>query len=103
MIAELSQLKKLSHRHLVNIVGSYTDREYIAYLMTPIALGTLDQFLNSSGQLSVGRCEMLRRFYGCLAGAVQYLHRNKIRHRDLTCRNILIQDGEVFISDFGSA
>ena len=47
---------------------------------------------------------ILRRFYGCLAGAVNYLYAHRVRHRDLTTRNILIDSaGEVYISDFGSA
>ncbi|KAI1446396.1 hypothetical protein F5Y02DRAFT_382788 [Annulohypoxylon stygium] len=103
IIEELKQMKLLSYRHLVKIVGSYTDKQYIAYLMTPIAHGTLEQFLNQTHPLNLHQLEALRRFYGCLAGAVHYLHKNQIRHRDLTARNILIHDESVYISDFGSA
>ncbi|KAI2465100.1 kinase-like protein [Annulohypoxylon bovei var. microspora] len=103
ILEELKQLKRLSHRHLVKIIGSYTDKEYIAYLMSPVAHGTLDQFLTRTGILHSGQLEMLRRFYGCLAGAVHHLHKNRIRHRDLTARNILIYDSGVYLSDFGSA
>ncbi|KAI1214107.1 kinase-like domain-containing protein [Annulohypoxylon truncatum] len=103
IIEELKQLKWLNHRHLVKIIGSYTDKEYIAYLMSPVAHGTLEQFLTMTGFLHPGQREMLRQFYGCLAGAVHYLHNNCIRHRDLTARNILIYDNGVYISDFGSA
>lgn len=44
----------------------------------------------------------LKRVYGCLAGAVQYLHENDIRHKDLKPRNILPdrKDG-LFVTDFG--
>ncbi|KAI1459335.1 hypothetical protein F4805DRAFT_421190 [Annulohypoxylon moriforme] len=103
IIEELKQLKALTHRHLVKIVGSYTDKEYIAYLMSPVARGTLEQFLAIPDQLHSGQLEALRRFYGCLAGAVHHLHKNHIRHRDLTARNILIYDSGVYLSDFGSA
>ncbi|KAI0012960.1 kinase-like protein [Xylariaceae sp. FL0662B] len=103
IIEELRQLKQLSHRHLVTIIGSYTDKEYIAYLMSPVAHGTLDQFLGQAKTLNLAQREMIRRFYGCLAGAVHYLHHNRIRHRDLTARNILIYNSDVYISDFGSA
>ncbi|KAI1079487.1 hypothetical protein F5B20DRAFT_581270 [Whalleya microplaca] len=103
IIDELRQLKSLRHRHLVTIIGSYTDKEYIAYLMSPVAHGTLDQFLGSVKTLKSAQREMVRRFYGCLAGAVHYLHKNRIRHRDLTTRNILIYNSDIYISDFGSA
>lgn len=103
LIGELKALKELSHRHLVRVVGSYTDSEYIAYLMQPVAECNLDQFLNGTGPLTENAYRYLREFYGCLAGAVHYLHTSRIRHRDLTSRNILIRKGEVYISDFGSA
>lgn len=97
-------MKPLDHKHLVKIVTSYTDREYISYLMEPVAHGTLEQFLAGSRSLSVDEQKMLRKFYGCLSGAVHYLHQKRqIRHRDLTARNILIYHDEVYISDFGSA
>ncbi|KAH8647083.1 hypothetical protein BGZ60DRAFT_438065 [Tricladium varicosporioides] len=103
LIDELRALKSLDHKHLVNIIGSYSDKEYIAYLMNPVAEGTLEQFLASSQPLRTDHQVMLRQFYGCLAGAVHHLHKSHIRHRDLTARNILIYRGEVYISDFGSA
>lgn len=104
MVQELRELKRLDHRHLVKIIGSYTDKDYIAYLMEPIARCTLEEFLKGSKSPNQQQRESMRRWYGCLAGAVQHLHKNKIRHRDLTCRNILITgSNEVHISDFGTA
>ncbi|KAK3358734.1 kinase-like domain-containing protein, partial [Lasiosphaeria hispida] len=105
LIQELENLKLLTrtkaHRHLVSIIGSYTDPEYIAYLMLPVAKGNLEQFLGL--EMSKETKARLRRFYGCLAGAIHHLHKNKFRHRDLKPRNILISGSEVYISDFGSA
>ncbi len=103
LVQELQDLKHLSHRHLIKFLGSYTDKEYIAYLMLPVAEYNLHNFLTKPGGLSDRDRHDLRTFYGCLAGAVNYLHGCKIRHRDLSSRNILIHQGSVFISDFGSA
>ncbi|RYP49839.1 hypothetical protein DL768_004531 [Monosporascus sp. mg162] len=104
LIQELRELRRLNHQHLVKIVGSYTDIHYIAYLMKPVAEVTLEEFLSGSQPLK-SRCKViLRRFYGCLAGAMNYLYTHRVRPRDLTARNILIDSaGEVYISDFGSA
>lgn len=102
-IKELQQLKTLQHDHLVRIVGSYTDNSFIAYIMLPVAEGTLEQFLRREDPLLDQEANALRQFYGCLSGAVHFLHSHKIRHRDLTCRNVLIHKGNVFISDFGSS
>lgn len=103
LINELRQLKQLEHPHLVRIVASYTDNEYISYLMQPVAEHSLDILLTQPKRLMSTTKAKLRRFYGCLAGAVNFLHRNKVRHRDLTARNILIRGEEVYICDFGSA
>ncbi|KAI9035688.1 uncharacterized protein KD926_003132 [Aspergillus affinis] len=102
LIRELSYLKTLSHNHLVRYVASYTDEKYIAFLMQPVADYDLEKLLRNLGRAGTG-AECLRPFFGCLAGAIQYLHENKIRHRDLKSRNILIKDGRVFVADFGTA
>ncbi|KAF2968653.1 hypothetical protein GQX73_g4861 [Xylaria multiplex] len=89
---------------LIQIIGSYTDTEYIAYLMKPVASSTLEQFLNKPQPLRSDEKDILRPFYGCLAGAMNYLYTHRIRHRDLTARNILIDSSwKVYISDFGSS
>jgi serine/threonine protein kinase/ankyrin repeat protein len=103
LVEELKNLKGLRHKHLVKIIGSYTDDHYIAYIMLPIAQYNLQTLLNQTRALKPEEASMVREFYGCLAGAVHYLHKHRIRHRDLSGRNILIEHGRVYISDFGSA
>jgi serine/threonine protein kinase/ankyrin repeat protein len=103
LVKELEALKSLSHRHLVKVLGSYTDTHHIAYLMLPVAQGNLDDLLRKPGGLTDSDKHDTRSFFGCLAGAVNYLHRSRIRHRDLSLKNILVHDGSVFVSDFGSA
>jgi serine/threonine protein kinase/ankyrin repeat protein len=87
----------------VKVLGSYTDTNHIAYLMLPVAQGNLDDFLRKPDGLADSDKHDIRSFFGCLAGAANYLHRSRIRHRDLSLKNILVHDGSVFISDFGSA
>ncbi|KAG9204880.1 hypothetical protein G6514_010114 [Epicoccum nigrum] len=103
LVKELEALKSLSHRHLVKVLGSYTDTQHIAYLMLPVAQGNLEDFLRKPDGLADSDKHDIRSFFGCLAGAANYLHRSRIRHRDLSLKNILVHDGSVFISDFGSA
>ncbi|KAF2632884.1 hypothetical protein BU25DRAFT_318004, partial [Macroventuria anomochaeta] len=40
---------------------------------------------------------------GCLVSAVQYLHAQKIRHKDLKHLNILLSSKRLYLSNFGSA
>ncbi|KAL8962726.1 MAG: hypothetical protein Q9193_000913 [Seirophora villosa] len=98
---ELSSLKRLSHQHLVKLVGSYTDQKSVAFLMVPIADMNLLTFLESykRGQHDTS----LRTYFGCLANALGYLHGQRIRHRDLKPENILIKDLKVYVADFGTA
>lgn len=101
-VEEIMMLKALSYRHLVKITGSYTDPRYIAYLMEPVAETNLAEFLRGR-RLSSADVVSLRHFFGCLAGAVDYLHAHNIRHRDLKPQNVLVKDGTVYLADFGAA
>ncbi len=45
--------------------------------------------------------DMLRRFYGCLATALRYLHGSKIRYKDIKLENILVKGESVCLTDSG--
>lgn len=103
---ELQILKKLSHRHLVKLIGSYTDRQWVGIIMTPVADMDLSTYLDAdrvSPKDNRDRQICLRRFYGCLATALKYLHGEKIRHKDIKPKNILVKNREVFLADFGTS
>ena len=97
---EITALKRLRHTHLIDIVGSYTDRNSFAFLMVPVADCNLLDFLNRRASTEL---PTLRSFYGCLANAIAYLHGEKVHHMDLKPENMLIKDGELYVADFGSA
>jgi serine/threonine protein kinase len=123
--SELDILKKLSHRHVVTLVGSYTQNKILGILLYPAAVCDLGVFLDELDEAqrsqSIESCfglldrlgithefgiidarTRLRRTYGCITTAVQYLHDNNIRHKDLKPRNILLdRDNGLFITDFG--
>ncbi|KAH7346974.1 kinase-like domain-containing protein [Pyrenochaeta sp. MPI-SDFR-AT-0127] len=100
-VDELNILKRLSHPHLVQYVGSYTDPKWVGILMTPVAECDLRIFLDR--EQATQHQNFLRQAYGCLITAVHYLHQNRIRHKDLKPQNILIKDSNVLITDFGTA
>ena len=102
LIREIGLLRSFSHRHLVKILGSYTDKDCIAFLMQPIADYDLFSFLTSSNP-SQGQRMSMRNYFGCLAGAIDYLHARNVRHRDLKSTNILVKGDRVYVTDFGTA
>ena len=97
-IEEIQLLKRLKHHHVVEFVGSYTDTRYIGLIMSPVAEMDLNAYLK---RCTTPNQPELRTFFGCLATALEFLHENKIRHKDIKPGNILVDRGNVLFADFG--
>lgn len=150
-------MERLSHKHIVKLVGTYTtgrrrvrnielERDFFL-LLYPAATCDMDEFIRDVGTMILGTCgdkreaesrlqllglkefghlggekkiprnssiggpakrpstaiEFLLRTLGCIAEAVAYVHEQKIRHRDLKPKNILLSPGRVYLADFGIA
>ncbi|KAF6811808.1 dual specificity mitogen-activated protein kinase kinase 1 [Colletotrichum sojae] len=100
---ELASLKALSHRHVVKLVGSYTDPTNLGLIMSPIADTDLHEYLRDCEASTNSRKAILRGFFGCLTTASAYIHAKKIRHKDIKPKNILVKDNQVFLADFGTS
>jgi hypothetical protein len=98
VIAEIEALKRLKHRHVVELVGSYTDHRYIGLIMSPVAEMDLSTYLTRA---DTPKYPELRTFFGCLARTLEFLHEQKVRHKDIKPRNILVNQGHVLFTDFG--
>jgi tetratricopeptide (TPR) repeat protein len=99
-IAEIGILKRLRHHHVVEFIGSYTDPKYIGLIMSPVADMDLSTYL---ARADTARHGELRTFYGFLARALEFLHKQSIRHKDIKPSNILVHSGNVLFTDFGLA
>ena len=100
---EVNILKKLSHRHVIEFVGSYGDPTFLATVTLPVGDVDLSMFLSQSLYRSTDDEEnrtLLRSFFGCLADGVAYLHKVGVIHKDIKPSNILIHDNFVLISGF---
>ncbi|KAL2050827.1 hypothetical protein ABVK25_008888 [Lepraria finkii] len=97
-VAEIEILKRLKHRHVVEFVGSYTDPRYMGLIMSPVADMDFSTYL---AQADPAKHRELRTFFGCLARALEFLHEQNVRHKDIKPGNILVHGGNVLFTDFG--
>jgi hypothetical protein len=97
-VEEIEILKRLRHQHVVEFVGSYTDPKYMGLIMSPIAEMDLQTYLRSADP---SKHRELRTFFGCLARALEFLHQQNVRHKDIKPHNILVNRGNVLFTDFG--
>jgi Protein kinase domain len=111
-IKELEVIRKVEdHRHVIEIVGSYTQRNVFGIFLHPAAECDLQTALerlddHASGTFAHrtyytrmrGQC---LQYYGCLAHALAFLHDKKVRHRDIKPRNILVTFKGPLFTDFG--
>lgn len=126
---EIVVLKRLSHKHIIQLVGSYTQRPYLGLLLWPVATTDLASFLDGVDDFTTHQAvftssfdakdetklfikevvgsgtpaSYLRHSIGCLAGAVAYLYANSVRHKDLKPANILLYPNGLRLTDFGTA
>jgi serine/threonine protein kinase len=97
-VAEIEMLKRLKHRHVVEFVGSYTDARYMGLIMSPVAEMDLSTYLTHANP---SKYPELQTYFGCLARALEFLHQQNVRHKDIKPHNILVNRGNVLITDFG--
>ncbi|KAH7121914.1 Hsp70 protein-domain-containing protein [Dactylonectria estremocensis] len=101
-ITELNVLKRVDHRHCVELLGSYSDPKHFALIMQPVGDHNLAEYYHKAKDSS-DKISLMRSFFGCLANAMQYLHAANIRHRDIKPQNIIVKGERVLITDFGIA
>ncbi|KAJ9642032.1 hypothetical protein H2199_005247 [Coniosporium tulheliwenetii] len=103
-LQEVEHLQRLSHSHIVRLVGTYIIARNLYILMYPAAEYDLDGFLVSiqdelldpiqSPQQILEMSEKqfaLTRFFGCLASAVRYVHSSNTKHMDIKPKNIIVK------------
>jgi serine/threonine protein kinase len=99
-LREMRIIKSLDHRHIIQYIGSYTDKRDLGLVLNSIAECDLATYL----LMACTRPEWhatLRTFFGCLTTALCYLHDEEIRHRDIKPQNILVYKASVLLTDFG--
>lgn len=94
-------LKDLNHENIVKVFGITNDR-VVKMVVEYLPLGSLLSFIRNSVNLYTQL--PLKRYAQDIAKGMAYLESNKIIHRDLALRNVLMKSSnQVKICDFGLA
>lgn len=98
--SEIEILTKLHHDHIITLFDSFETEEEFVVVME-YAIGELYKILESDRRLPE---DVVQRIAKQLVQALNYLHSNRIIHRDMKPQNILIgENGSVKLADFGFA
>ncbi|CAD6195102.1 unnamed protein product [Caenorhabditis auriculariae] len=97
-LKEANLMLKLDHPNVVKLYGVCASREPIMIVMEYCASDSLENVVTKKKTSNVEKANFL---HGAAKG-LEYLHHEKIIHRDIAARNCLIDSrGKVKISDFG--
>ena len=99
-LREIQVTAHLTHPNILPLLNSGRADEFL-YYVTPYVEGeSLRSRLNREKQLPVDEALRLATE---VAGALDYAHRHQIVHRDVKPENILLEDGQAVVADFGIA
>ena len=102
---EVNIMRKLSHHHIATLAFSTRDNQGFNLYISPVAQCSLHDYLDKSDRSGTYEYAQVFRWVGCLVSALDYAHRNGIKHKDIKPANILIdENGErILLTDFGLA
>lgn len=96
---EINILSQLNHPNILKAFEVFEDESNYYIAMERPAKGDLFKYICSKGRLSMDEASFI---YYQIVNGIQYLHKNKIVHRDMKPENIMLtKDMIVKIGDFG--
>jgi serine/threonine-protein kinase len=99
-LREIETTAKLQHPHILPLFDSGRVEGTVFYVMPYVEGESLRARLKRETQLPVGDAI---RIAGQVAAGLGYAHRHGVTHRDVKPDNVLFQDGQAVVADFGLA
>ena len=99
-LAEIRVTAQLDHPHILTLIDSGAADGFLYYVLPYVRGESLREKLVREKQLGVEEALSIARQVG---GALGYAHRQGVVHRDVKPENILLQEGEAMLTDFGIA
>ncbi|KAI4700371.1 hypothetical protein J4E89_011013 [Alternaria sp. Ai002NY15] len=115
LLNEIRIMRRLeSHDHIVGVHSTRIEGRELTMILDPAADGGdladyLQNYRDQGFHLLGGdvskenkrQNRVLSRAFGCLASALDFIHHQTVRHKDIKPQNILIHKGKVMYTDFG--
>jgi serine/threonine-protein kinase len=99
-LREIGIVARLSHPHIVPLIDSGNAGGLLYYVSPFVPGGSLRDRIASEQRLPVGDALRIAQEVGT---ALDYAHRGGFVHRDVKPENILFNDGQAVLADFGVA
>ena len=99
-LAEIKTTANLQHPHILALFDSGEADSFLFYVMPYMEGESLRDRLDREKQLPVDEAV---RIATAVANALDHAHRHNVIHRGIKPANILLQDGEAVVADFGIA
>ncbi|KAL8524706.1 hypothetical protein ACS0TY_014351 [Phlomoides rotata] len=98
---EVNLLKNLSHPNIVRYLGTVREEDSLNILLEFVPGGSISSLLGKFGSFPES---VIRMYTKQLLLGLEYLHNNKIMHRDIKGANILVDNkGCIKLADFGAS
>jgi serine/threonine protein kinase len=103
---EATVLRQLRHRHIVRLIGTFSQSGETSIFLSPVAETNLAEYLATSGAGASESRLHIRGFFGCLVSALRHTHESSFTHGDIKPANILVSKDRipsVLLCDFGAS